>query len=238
MILGEVIASAFTYGYSLRPTTAIKLPKIIADKHGKIEEEHIIAKARSSMPESWRVIWKSLLLICVRVPTRKCLNSIAEFLIDKTHNGKRNQMVMYLANIPEIGDEHREALITWIKYLEVHSIDVCLEPVYIPLPSRNRTEQERYTALDSKFRKLTSDLQSWSSYPNDQISDHEVTPNTSWQSDGLPPITPIPPFNEPPSPSGKPSSHLSSPICSPQPSLTPEGSPSVISISSDELSPI
>ena len=52
MILGEVIASAFTYKHSLRPTTVIKLPKITADKHGKIEEEHIIAKARSSMPES------------------------------------------------------------------------------------------------------------------------------------------------------------------------------------------
>ena len=50
MILGEVIASAFTHEHSLRPTTAIRLPKIIADKHGKIEKEHIIAKARSSMP--------------------------------------------------------------------------------------------------------------------------------------------------------------------------------------------
>ena len=235
MILGELIVSAITHEQSLRPTTAIKLPKITADKHGKLEEDHIIAKARSSIPESWRAIWKSLLLVCVRVPSRKCLNSIVNFLIDKTHSGKKNQMVMYLANIPAIGDEHREALITWIKYLEVNSIDVCLEPVYTSLSSRNRTEQERYTALDSKFRALRSDLESWSSYPNDQIPDEDM----SWHSDDLPPIPLTPPFKVPLSPPGESPSHdLSSPIATPQTSITPEGSPSVISISSEEVSPI
>ena len=189
MILGELTVSAFTSELLLHRTMPIPLPKKTADKDGQFVGEQMIIYAKSQIPHFWLLIWKRLLLVCVHVPTKKCRHSITEFLTDRVFEGKNNQLVLYLANIPQLGDTPRVEFVTWVKYLEENFVEVNLHPLHIPMSSWNSTIGSRFISLNKEFEDLKKELESWPS--NSSPSPLQLPSPTSSNELLLSPISPI-----------------------------------------------
>lgn len=168
MMLATIIASGFTETGEKRPT--------VSNYPFKTDNEEDLIIRINQLPRSWVHIRKTLVLVCARVPSKDCLESITSFLKDKKLEGVENKLVLYIAKVP-VNEERRE-FIKWIHNLEDSSISVCLQPFYGPLEFLTSAKVKSYRILRKNFQKLHRELEIYLTVDESEMTSSEDESNS------------------------------------------------------------
>ena len=156
MMLGRLTVAAITDTNELTQADIIPLAKKVSDTKENSIGEQIIADASAKIPSFCKSIRKSLLLISTNLPSFRCRKKIKEFLTSEQPTETTNSLTLFLANLHTRPPEMKK-FIKWIQQLQ-ESIDVCLQPLYVPLPILTGPIVDKYTRLRNDFQILKDTL--------------------------------------------------------------------------------